>query len=57
MKFIFEWKKYFTSERSDRYECFENIKKHDEKQEKQRNNVSNIFTSKDMENILLVSRM
>ena len=79
MKFIFEWKKYFTSEHSeraksffhkkinfisschrviflllDRYECFENFEKMDEKQ---RNDVSDIFTCEDMENISLVSRM
>ena len=77
MRFIFEWKKYFKSEGSERvksffhekinficsshgviffllhrYECFKN--KNDEKQ---RNGVSDIFTSEDMENMLLVSRM
>ena len=37
-----------------RYECFENKKKIIEKQ---RNDVSDIFTSEDMENISFVSRM
>ena len=82
MKFIFERKKYFTSERSERvksffhvkinfisssqrviffllhrYECFENKKNGQKAKEKQRNDVSYIFTSEDMENISLVSRM
>ena len=61
MKFIFEWKKYFTSERIffllHSYECFENKKKTRRKtKEKQRNDVSDIFTSEDMENSPLVSR-
>ena len=57
MKFIFEWKKYFTGERSEYYnytdksvlkitlilQC-----------PKQRNDFSDIFTSEDMENISLV---
>ena len=82
MKFIFEWKKYFMSERSEwvksffheklnfvcsnqreiffllrRYECFENKKTRRKIKEKQRNDVSDIFTSEDMENISFVSRM
>ena len=79
MKFIFEWKKYFTSEHSElmksffhekinficsnqcviffllhRYEFSEKKKKLDEKQ---RNNVSDIFTSEDMEYTSVVSQM
>ena len=80
MKFIFEWEKAFTSERSEvkvksffhekiylissnqrviyfilhRYEGFENKKKLDEKQ---RNDVSDFFTSEGIKNISLVSRM
>ena len=76
MKFIFEWKKYFTSERSERmksfflekinficlsqqviffllhrYVCFKKKKETRQKiKEKQRNDVSDIFTSEDMEN-------
>ena len=46
MKFIFEWKKYFVSERNEK-----------QLDEKQRNDVSDIFTCEDMENISLVSRM
>ena len=83
MKFIFEWKKYFASERSKRvksffhekihfifsnqrviffllhgYECLENKKTNKRKtKEKQKNDVSDIFTSEDMENISLVSLM
>ena len=71
MKFIFEWKKYFTRERSEdklrmfkptcnfllhRYECFEKKTRRKTK-DKQRNYVSDIFTSEDMENISLASRM
>ena len=77
MKFIFEWKKDFTSKRTERVkfffhekinficssqhviffllhrdECLEKKTK-----EKQRNDFSDIFTSEDMENISLVSRM
>ena len=41
-----------------KYECFENKKKNRRKiKEKQRNDVSDIFTREDMENISLVSRM
>ena len=41
-----------------RYECFENKKKTRRKtKEKQRHDVSNIFTSEDMKNKPLVSRM
>ena len=54
MKFIFSWKKYFTSECFDMsvskitliLPCL-----------KQRNDVSDIFISEDMENMTLVSRM
>ena len=52
MKFIFERKKDFMSERSS----VSKIKKK-KLDEKQRNDVSDIFTGEDMENILLVSRM
>ena len=60
MKFIFEQINFICSNQSvnlfllHRYECFENKKELDEKQ---RNDVSDIFTSEDMENISLVSRM
>ena len=71
MKFIFKCKKYFkilinficSSQRVIffllyRYECFKNIKKTRRKaKEKQRNDISDIFTSEDMENMSLVSRM
>ena len=81
MKFIFSWKNYFTSKRSNFVKFFfhEKInfisssqrvifffyyihmsiskKKMDEKQGKQRNDVSDILTSEHMENISLVSRM
>ena len=61
MKFIFEWKNYFTSEHSERVIFYYlgmsvwKIKKNLD--EKQRNDVSDIFTSEDIENISLVSRM
>ena len=83
MKFIFEWKKYYTSECNERVksffhqkinficssqrviffllhrcECFENKKKTRRKtKEKQRNDVSDIFTSEDMQNISLLYLM
>ena len=70
MKFIFDWKKYFMSERSQRVIFFllhRNKKKKNKKEmiskselsarEKQRNDFSDIFTSEDMENMSLVSRM
>ena len=50
MKFIFEWKKYLTSERTS-------VSKIKKIKEKQRNDVSDIFSSEDMENISLVTRM
>ena len=50
MKFIFEWKKYLTSERTS-------VSKIKKIKEKQRNDVSDIFSSEDMENMSLVSRM
>ena len=55
MKFIFEWKKYLMTVRS---EFISELKKTRRKtKEKQRNDVSDIFTCEDMENISLVSRM
>ena len=39
------------------YECFENKKTRRKTKEKQRNDVSDIFTSEVMENTSLVSRM
>ena len=71
MKFIFEWKKSLFNEKINficsnqrinffflyRYECFENKKKGQKTKEKQRNDVSDIFTSEDMENMSVVSRM
>ena len=42
----------------NRYECFENKKKTRQKtKEKQRNDIRDIFTSEDMENMSLVSQM
>ena len=80
MKFIFKWKKYYTTNRSKRVKSFfhEKINFICLSQRvifiyyidmsvskitfilqcpKQRNDVSDIFTSEDMENMSLVSRM
>ena len=73
MKFIFEWKKYFTSERIERVKSFFHSKinficsmqrviffllqNRRKTKEKQRNDVSDIVTSEEMENMSLVSRM
>ena len=60
IKFIFEWKKYIRSESSKQVKSFFHEKINFIKKkldEKQRNDVSDIFTSDDMENNSLASRM
>ena len=56
MEFIFSWKKDFTSERSD-MSALKIEKNRRIAKENKRNDVSDIFTSEDMANISLVSRM
>ena len=57
MKFIYEWKNCFTSERSIDISVSKIKKSRRKTTEKQRNDVSDIFTSEDMVNISLVSRI
>ena len=57
MKFIYEWKNCFTSERSIDISVSKIKKTRRKTTEKQRNDVSDIFTSEDMVNISLVSRI